>query len=100
MAAVAIKLSEAGVGDYWDDVDGYARNQLIENQLIDADELARVSALGEPPNLDYPYVSTENVIEKNRRCFCEPRRFGSDTHNPFGPVLYRQREPSPILRVA
>ncbi len=69
MTAVAVKLSEAGVGDYWDDVDGYVRNQLVENQLIDAEELARVSALGEPPKLDYPHVSTDDVIEKTTGIF-------------------------------
>jgi hypothetical protein len=30
---LAILLSEAGVGDYWDDVERCARNQLLENQF-------------------------------------------------------------------
>ncbi|MHB0856253.1 MAG: hypothetical protein ACYC5M_01620 [Anaerolineae bacterium] len=33
---LAIVLSESGVGDYWDDIERYARNQLIENQYSDA----------------------------------------------------------------
>ena len=32
---VAIKLSDAGVGDYWDDVDEYVRNTLVEDQIVD-----------------------------------------------------------------
>ncbi|MGH3451257.1 MAG: hypothetical protein ACRDQW_11145 [Haloechinothrix sp.] len=32
VVALAIRLSDAGAGDYWDDVDGYARNHLIEQQ--------------------------------------------------------------------
>ena len=35
MTALAIKLSRSGVGDYWDDVDGYARNHLTQAQFID-----------------------------------------------------------------
>jgi hypothetical protein len=45
MIAVAIRLSEGGAGDYWDDVDGYVRNQMIEQQLSDPDELLRVYRL-------------------------------------------------------
>ena len=30
---LAITLTEAGIGDYWDDVERYARNQLIEQQI-------------------------------------------------------------------
>lgn len=36
MASVAIKLADAGVGDYWEDVDQYARNTLVEDQFVDA----------------------------------------------------------------
>ncbi len=32
MIALAIRLSDAGVGDYWDDVDRYVRNQFVEQQ--------------------------------------------------------------------
>jgi hypothetical protein len=38
---LAILLSEAGAGDYWDDVERVARNQLIENQYRDAHALQR-----------------------------------------------------------
>ena len=48
MIAIAIKLSEGGVGDYWDDVDGYIRNQMVEQQLTDPDELLRVCRLSCP----------------------------------------------------
>lgn len=34
---LAITLSEAGLGDYWDDVECFARNQLLENQVRVAD---------------------------------------------------------------
>ncbi len=44
MTQVAIRLSEAGAGDYWDDVDSYVRNHLTEIQLTDAAELQRVTS--------------------------------------------------------
>jgi hypothetical protein len=37
MIAIAIKLSQAGVGDYWDDADRWIRNQFAENQLTKID---------------------------------------------------------------
>ena len=42
MISLALQLSEAGVGDYWDDVDGYARNHLTEGRYTD---LAKLKAL-------------------------------------------------------
>ena len=44
MTQLAIKLSEAGVGDYWEDVDCYVRNQLVEIQLTDPDLLRKATA--------------------------------------------------------
>ncbi|MBI4586169.1 MAG: glycoside hydrolase family 127 protein [Planctomycetes bacterium] len=41
MTALAIKLSLRGVGDYWDDVDGYVRNHLTRGQFTD---LARLKS--------------------------------------------------------
>ena len=35
MVAMALKLTAAGAGDYWDDVDRWARNHFLESQLID-----------------------------------------------------------------
>jgi hypothetical protein len=44
MTYLAVKLSELGVGDYWDDVDRYTRNQLVEGQVTDGAKLARAAA--------------------------------------------------------
>ena len=43
MTALAIKLSRAGVGDYWDDVDAYARNHLSESQFLDMQSFLRAN---------------------------------------------------------
>lgn len=39
---IAIKLSDSGVGDYWEDVDRYVRNTMVEDQFIDADRLKAI----------------------------------------------------------
>ena len=44
MVGLGIRLSDAGLGDYWDDVDAVVRNQLIEQQLTDASALDRIVA--------------------------------------------------------
>jgi hypothetical protein len=43
LTALAIRLTDAGMGDYWDDVDAIARNQLVEAQFADPVELRRVA---------------------------------------------------------
>ncbi len=37
MILVSVKLSDAGLGDYWDDVDSIIRNHLIAQQVVDLD---------------------------------------------------------------
>jgi hypothetical protein len=44
-------LSEAGLGDYWDDVDGVVRNQLVESQHVEADLIR--AQMGGQPFVDY-----------------------------------------------
>ena len=41
--ALGIRLSDAGIGDYWDDVDCCVRNQLVEAQLTRLDLLEKVA---------------------------------------------------------
>lgn len=44
LVALGVRLSDLGLGDYWDDVDALVRNQLVEGQLTRADLLRQVSA--------------------------------------------------------
>jgi hypothetical protein len=37
MIGIALKLTQAGVGDYWDDVDRWVRNTFAEQQLVNGD---------------------------------------------------------------
>jgi len=45
----AINLSDGGVGDYWEDVDQYVRNTIVEDQFVDADLIRKMCEdLGQP----------------------------------------------------
>ncbi len=74
MTLLALKLSEMGVGDYWEDVDRYVRNHLTELQITDAEAMRKAvekMPAGRGKNdttqgpMDVKNESTENVIERN-----------------------------------
>ena len=69
MVALALRLSEAGAGDYWDDADRWIRNQFVENQLLETDWIYELGKkIGDPPKTG-PNVSTDRVPERNRGAF-------------------------------
>ncbi len=43
MVVLGVRLSDAGLGDYWDDVDSIVRNQLTAQQIIDLDLMRKAS---------------------------------------------------------
>ncbi len=64
MIGIAAKLSAAGVGDYWDDVDRWARNQFAEGQLVDSEWI--YSFAESMPKQSVAYNETaEDVAERN-----------------------------------
>jgi hypothetical protein len=66
MAALGLKLSRAGVGDYWDDVDRWTRNQLAEGQLTSCAWVPR-TVKDKPVNrkpLGRPGVTTQEAAER------------------------------------
>jgi len=65
MVALAVKLSDAGVGDYWEDVDRYARNQLVEQQLVSKDLLGKLASCSPPRKASPPAETDDRVIERN-----------------------------------
>jgi hypothetical protein len=62
---LALNLTRAGVGDYWDDLDRWVRNVYAEAQYRDPGVLARIpdSYFRNEP-LDAPYKDTRNVAER------------------------------------
>ena len=78
MMHMALKLTLAGVGDYWDDVDRWTRNQFAENQMTSSDwvyEMVKNKPVTSPPTV---HVSTDRVPERNVGCFA-----GWPTANDF-----------------
>jgi hypothetical protein len=57
--ALAIRMSDAGIGDYWDDVDHLVRNQLVEAQLTRKDLLEAIAAesFERPPGSQFFWVN-------------------------------------------
>jgi hypothetical protein len=41
----AVRLSDAGLGDYWDDVDYVVRNHLLEQQMTDLDQMRKIAGI-------------------------------------------------------
>lgn len=73
MTMLALKLSETGVGDYWEDVDCYVRNHLIELQLSEekAEYLKKLAEEKLPDlekELDPENETADRVIERNIGC--------------------------------
>ncbi|MCE9616432.1 MAG: hypothetical protein K8T26_19335 [Lentisphaerae bacterium] len=52
--ALGIRLSDAGLGDFWDDVDSMVRNQLVEQQVTRADLLERAAAASSGAEVEAP----------------------------------------------
>jgi hypothetical protein len=65
MVALAVRLSDAGVGDYWEDVDRYVRNQLAEQQLVSKELLQRLADRSPPREISRPTETDDRVIERN-----------------------------------
>jgi hypothetical protein len=70
LVALGIRLTDAGLGEYWDAVDAVVRNQLVEQQLIRADLLERISAAGpeRPKDKRSPHPNqelNEDVIRRS-----------------------------------
>ena len=71
MIALGLKLTEAGVGDYLDDVDRWTRNRFAEGQLTPpkVDWLQRYSASQPRSQLDPMYQMPERAVERNVGAF-------------------------------
>jgi hypothetical protein len=65
MTLLAIKLTDLGVGDYWEDVDSYVRNHLTEMQITDAKKMqAVVDQMPPAQGLDPKNTTTDRVVER------------------------------------
>lgn len=78
MIALALKLTGAGAGDFWDDADRWVRNMFAEGQLTQTDWIYRLhkSGLEETREVDVPpsridplFQTTDRVAERNLGAF-------------------------------
>jgi len=79
MVGLAVKLTDAGIGEYWEDVEQYARNGLLEVQATNKTEMERVSQMGQErlPNSGFENYggvlpgqeTNEKVIERSIGAF-------------------------------
>jgi hypothetical protein len=68
MITMALKLSVAGAGDYWDDADRWARNHFAESQMTDAAWVHRL-AEHSPAKAVAPNETADHVAERNVGAF-------------------------------
>jgi len=73
MIGMAIALTDGGMGDYWDDVEMYARNGLIEAQATDLEELRRVSEQGQER---LPYAASGGRYDPLMSEWCKKYNLG------------------------
>ncbi|HID31620.1 MAG TPA: hypothetical protein EYP19_16685 [Desulfobacterales bacterium] len=64
LLALAIRLTDAGIGDYWEDVDAWIRNQQTEQQILDADLARKVSEDGPEHVATPPKETSDRVLER------------------------------------
>ena len=69
MIALALKLTEAGQGDYWDDADRWLRNQFAEAQLTDVEWVYRMTEELPRTPCDPTYQTTDSVPERSLGVF-------------------------------
>jgi hypothetical protein len=69
MILLVILLSDGGVGDYWDDVDQYVRNHLIEHQLLSRELIEDVVSAGLEHVVDRSKESDDRVIDRQLGAF-------------------------------
>ena len=88
MVAMALKLTDAGVGDYWDDADRWARNHFLESQLTDPGWVHRVGARS-PAHAVAGEETSDHVAER-----CVGAFAGWSTGNDY--VVSRPQDPNTL----
>ena len=70
MTCLAIKLTDAGVGDYWEDVDQYVRNHLVEIQILDPEPIRQIAAAS-PAMPVRSWEDADRFVERNIGALCD-----------------------------
>lgn len=70
MTSLAVRLSDAGVGDYWEDADQYVRNHLAELQVLDPEPIRAIAAAS-PAAPVKPWEDPSRFVERTLGCLCD-----------------------------
>ena len=70
MTCLAIKLTDAGIGDYWEDVDQYVRNHLTEIQILDEDPIRRIAKVS-PVKDVMSWEDADRFVERQIGALCD-----------------------------
>jgi len=65
MIVLALKLTKLGVGDYWEDVDRWVRNQYVENQITGIDWVDNVPEGMIQEAAVQPWEDGKDAVERN-----------------------------------
>jgi hypothetical protein len=69
MTFLAANASTAGFGDFWEDIDQWVRNQLVEYQMINKGLMEKIVASSPAHKIDPETETDDNVIERNVGAF-------------------------------
>ncbi len=64
LLGLAVKLSDAEVGDYWEDVDLYIRNHASEMQVVPEDRPHLLKVLEGKPHPQFPGESADSIADQ------------------------------------
>jgi hypothetical protein len=70
MTSLAVRLSDAGVGDYWEDADQYTRNHLAELQVLDPGPIRAIAAAS-PTAPVRSWEDPDRFVERTMGCLCD-----------------------------
>ena len=70
MTCLAVKLTDAGVGDYWEDIDQYVRNHLTEIQVLKGDPIRKI-AEASPAHAVRSWEDADQFVERTIGVLCD-----------------------------
>lgn len=70
MTCLAVRLSDSGIRDCWEDIDQYVRNHLVETQLLDMNKVKEIVEKCHS-RTPMPWERTEGFFEKTFGALCD-----------------------------
>ena len=87
LVALGVRMSDLGLGDYWEDVDAVVRNLLMEQQLTDVEALRVVSAASPPRAERSAWPGQETSERMPERLLGAFTSWGAPNRLPVGSIM-------------